>query len=55
MKDQKEKKEKIVKEMTAVQLPRENQMQYLEAGIRFSAAITNNHKLGGFKQYPFIM
>lgn len=41
--------------MTAVQLPRENQMQYLEAGIRFSAAITNNHKLGSFKQYPFIM
>ena len=30
-------------------------MLYLEAGTCFSAAMTNDHKLGGFKQYPFIM
>lgn len=54
-KNKKGKKETITIEMTTVQLPRENQMQHLEAGIRFSAAITNDHKLGGLKQYPFII
>lgn len=54
-KNKKGKKETIKIEMTTVQLPRENQMQYLEAGIRFSAAITNDHKLGSLKQSPSII
>lgn len=41
--------------MTAVQLPEKTRCSILRLVFIFSAAIANNHKLGSFKQYPFIM